>query len=126
MQAHSALPRAGSNFSPKLVRLLLPSCPVSGCILPLATFSIFTSFLDWDRLSVNLETLLMGKLKDSPTVTASFSAATKHLQKSDDLGPWIAGMFEVKTTPGAWDGWDRDMSYCEPYLTKFLVNHVWV
>ncbi|KAF8179332.1 hypothetical protein K438DRAFT_1254882 [Mycena galopus ATCC 62051] len=81
---------------------------------------------NWDRLGVDLQTFLKGQLQNSPTVTASFSAATKHLQKSDDLGPWIAGMFDVKKTPGAWDGWERDMSYCQPCLTKFLEDHVWV
>ncbi|KAF7346974.1 hypothetical protein MVEN_01450200 [Mycena venus] len=81
---------------------------------------------NWHRLTVDPKTLLKGKLKDSPTVTASFSAATKDLQKPDDLGPWIAGIFDVKKTPGAWDGWEPDMSYCQPCLMKFLEDHVWV
>jgi hypothetical protein len=61
---------------------------------------------------------LKGELKKSPTVTASFSAsfsaATSPLHRTDALGPWIAGIFDARQTPGAWDGWERDMSYCEP------------
>jgi hypothetical protein len=81
---------------------------------------------DWHRLIAEPTKFLKGKLKYSPTVTASFSAATSHLHKSDALGPWIAGIFDVKQTPGAWDGWGREMSYCEPCLTKFLEDHVWL
>ncbi|KAJ7898993.1 hypothetical protein B0H13DRAFT_2664456 [Mycena leptocephala] len=81
---------------------------------------------NWHRLIAEPTKFLKGKLKYSPTVTASFSAATSHLHKSDALGPWIAGIFDVKQTPGAWDGWGREMSYCEPCLTKFLEDHVWL
>ncbi|KAJ7825569.1 hypothetical protein B0H14DRAFT_2517835 [Mycena olivaceomarginata] len=80
----------------------------------------------WHCLTVDPRTLLKGKLKDSPTITAGFSAATIHLQKSDDLSRWITGIFDVKQTSGPWDGWERDMSYCQPCLTKFLEDHVWV
>ncbi|KAJ6574237.1 hypothetical protein B0H19DRAFT_1371393 [Mycena capillaripes] len=80
---------------------------------------------NWDLLSVDLKMFLKRQLKNSHTVTASFSAAIKDLQKSENLGPWIAGIFDVKKTPGAWDGWERDMPYCQPCLTKFLEDHVW-
>ncbi|KAJ7870128.1 hypothetical protein B0H13DRAFT_2350623 [Mycena leptocephala] len=84
---------------------------------------------DWHRLTAEPTKFLKGKLKYRlyrPMVTASFSAATSHLHKSDALWPWIAGIFDVKQTPGAWDGWGRDMTYCEPCLTKFLEDHVWL
>jgi hypothetical protein len=54
-----------------------------------------------------------------------FEATVARVRHSDKLGPWIAGMFALKQTPGEWDGWEREMSYCEPRLTSFLADHVW-
>jgi hypothetical protein len=117
-QAPSALPRTGSDFSTKLVCLLLLSWFLINALVCFRT--------GWHCLTVDPRTLLKGKLKDSPTITAGFSAATIHFQKSDDLSRWITGMFDVKQTSGSWDGWEPDMSYCQPCLTKFLEDHVWV
>ncbi|KAJ7198045.1 hypothetical protein B0H12DRAFT_603819 [Mycena haematopus] len=80
---------------------------------------------NWDRLPLMLTDLLKNKLKSCLAVTKPFIDLTEHIYNSDAQGPWIAGMFALKETPGAWDGWEREMSYCQPCLTKFLEDHVW-
>ncbi|KAF8164480.1 hypothetical protein K438DRAFT_1984628 [Mycena galopus ATCC 62051] len=80
---------------------------------------------NWDCLSLRLSDLLKNNLQHCFLVIKPFVSLTKHIQESDARGPWITGMFALKETPGAWDGWEQDMSYCEPCLVKFLKDHVW-
>ncbi|KAJ6566732.1 hypothetical protein B0H19DRAFT_1257920 [Mycena capillaripes] len=80
---------------------------------------------NWDRLTVAPVQYPRSRLKYSPTITAPLFPIANHLHNADEMGPWIAGMLALKETSGVWDGWEREMSYCEPCLTKFLEDHVW-
>ncbi|KAJ7827746.1 hypothetical protein B0H13DRAFT_1917497 [Mycena leptocephala] len=82
---------------------------------------------NWDHeyIHKNVTYFLRSSLKWSWTIRDPFEATVARGRHSDDLGPWIAGMFALKQTPGEWDGWEREMSYCEPCLTSFLEDHVW-
>ncbi|KAJ6550199.1 hypothetical protein B0H19DRAFT_1265055 [Mycena capillaripes] len=80
---------------------------------------------NWNRLLLMLSDLRKNKLKTCLVVTRPFVGHTENMYNSDAQGPWIAGMFALKETPGAWDGWEREMSYCEPCLIKSLEDHVW-
>lgn len=96
--------------------------------------------IDWHRLSLPPIHFLKNRLKNSTSVTVPLDVAlapfhqaqmlTNDLAPDDWVGTWISSVFDVaarqRTSSGTeWDGWDKDKSYCQPCLTKFLDEHVW-
>lgn len=47
------------------------------------------------------------------------------MSDNDAIGAWISSIFTVPKAGPEWDGWERDKSYCQPCLCKFLEEHVW-
>ncbi|KAJ7251574.1 hypothetical protein C8J57DRAFT_1474442 [Mycena rebaudengoi] len=95
---------------------------------------------NWHRLSLPPIHFLKNRLKNSTSVTVPLDVAlapfhqaqmlTNDLAPDDWVGAWISSVFDVaarqRTSSGTeWDGWDKDKSYCQPCLTKFLDEHVW-
>ncbi|KAF8160443.1 hypothetical protein K438DRAFT_1859751 [Mycena galopus ATCC 62051] len=82
---------------------------------------------------------LKGRLQHTPTIRTTILDAVNRCYVNEGFGPWIASVFDFAAaertrvsgaststvTTSEWDGWDRDKSYCQPCLTKFLVEHTW-
>ena len=96
---------------------------------------------DWHRFTPALapNNFLKGNLKNNASVTKPFTAALQPFEQEQErlndvapddwVGAWISSVFDVAVRQRAggteWDGWDKDKSYCQPCLTKFLEEHVW-
>ncbi|KAJ6522177.1 hypothetical protein DFH09DRAFT_1177761 [Mycena vulgaris] len=98
---------------------------------------------NWHRLTLPPIHFLKNNLKNNTSVTVPFAAMLAPLQQAqmqindvapdDWVGAWISSVFDAgvrqRTTSSGtgaeWDGWDKDKSYCQPCLTKFLEEHVW-
>ncbi|KAJ7821370.1 hypothetical protein B0H14DRAFT_2831422 [Mycena olivaceomarginata] len=80
---------------------------------------------NWHRIPANPIQFLKNKLKITPTVTTPFNAHFHHVSDNDAIGAWISSIFTVPKAGPEWDGWERDKSYCQPCLCKFLEEHVW-
>ncbi|KAF8142313.1 hypothetical protein K438DRAFT_1737137 [Mycena galopus ATCC 62051] len=115
----------------------------SQCATP-GALTLLTS-ANWHRLTIAPHSLLKNKLKSNMSLTASLSAVLKpfhdaqerinEVAPEDWIGAWISSVFDfavrerTSSASGSsgteWDGWDKEASYCEPCLMKFLEEHVW-